>query len=118
MRAHEVHAHEAYAPETDDHCAVFAIRHLLPHRSTFSPTSRAPVASHENLLSTTSTCCLLRELVAYEHLAASCENILPIPTSSISRPVRRNTCVKDTLGNGFKFHRLEAGNGVLYEEDR
>jgi hypothetical protein len=49
----EVHAHEAYAPETDEHCAVFTIRHLLPHRSTLSPTglsSRAPVASHENLL--------------------------------------------------------------------
>ena len=26
-----------YTPGTDEHCAVFTIRHLLPHRSTFSP---------------------------------------------------------------------------------
>jgi hypothetical protein len=87
------------APETDEHCAVFTIKHLLPHRSTQSyepTTSRAPVASHENLLPTTSTCCLPRELIAYyeylavyhEYLAASYENMLLIPTSSISRPVR------------------------------
>src|ERR1700722_17951 len=57
MRAHEAHAHEAYCPETDEHCAVFAIRRLLPHEH--------PVISHENLLPTTSTllpptrtCCL------------------------------------------------------------
>jgi hypothetical protein len=32
MRAHEVQAHKAYAPETNEHCAVFAIRHLLPQK--------------------------------------------------------------------------------------
>jgi hypothetical protein len=68
---------KAYAPETDEHCAVFTIRHLLPHRSTLSPTglsSRAAVASHENLLPTTST------LPVYnEYLAASYENMLLIP---------------------------------------
>src|ERR1700722_490039 len=60
MRAHEAHAHEAYCPETDEHCAVFAIRRLLPH---------------EHLLSPTRTCCLprvpcflLREHAAYTHL--------------------------------------------------
>ena len=33
-------------------------------------TSRAPVASQENLLPTTSTCCLLRLIAYYEYLAA------------------------------------------------
>jgi hypothetical protein len=32
MHAHKVHAREAYALETDEHCAVFTIRHLLHHR--------------------------------------------------------------------------------------
>src|SRR5438270_1015973 len=65
-------AHEAYAPETDEHCAVFTIRHLLPHRRTFRPTSLLP---HEHLLPPMRICCLprvpcflLREHAAYTHL--------------------------------------------------
>jgi hypothetical protein len=47
MRAHEAHAHEAYCPEADEHCAVFTIRHLLPH------------GKYENLASSyEKTCCL------------------------------------------------------------
>src|SRR3954465_15754638 len=71
MRAHEAHAHEAYCPETDEHCAVFTIRRLLPHGSTICPTSLPP---HEHLLPPTRTCCLprvpcflLREHAAYTH---------------------------------------------------
>src|SRR5436305_5057023 len=88
MRAHEAHTHEVYAPETDEHCAVFTIRHLLPHRSTLSPTS---LLSHQHLLPPTRTycllpvpcclpripCCLLRECAAYTHLLdfATCSKI-------------------------------------------
>jgi hypothetical protein len=34
--------HKVYAPKTDEHCAIFTVRHLLPHRSTLSPTSLLP----------------------------------------------------------------------------
>src|SRR5271170_6795460 len=83
MHAHEVYAHEAYAPETDEHCAVFTIRHLLPHRSTLSPTyyltgtcclPREPATYHEYLLPPTRTYCLLRVPAYHEYLAASREH--------------------------------------------
>ena len=82
----EMRAHEVYAPETDEHCAIFTIRHLLPHRSTLSSTSLLP---HEHLLPPTRICCLprvscflLREHAAYTHLLdfATCSSHLPSGT--------------------------------------
>src|SRR5271154_1655099 len=98
-----------YAPETDEHCAVFTIRHLLPHRSTLNPTSLLP---HEHLLPPTRTCCPLRVPVAPH------ENLLP--TTNTLLPPTRTCCLylpprfrdlfkeipesKDTLENRFKIH--------------
>jgi hypothetical protein len=55
------------APETDEHCAVFTIRHLLPHRSTLNPCCLPRIP-----------CCLLREHAAYTHLLdfAACSKYL------------------------------------------
>src|ERR1700728_1797263 len=53
------------------------IGHLLPHRSTFSPTSLLP---HEHLLPPTRTCCLPRVPVA------SYENLLPTRTCCLYPP--------------------------------
>jgi len=109
MPAHEAHAHEAYASETDEHCAVFTVRHLLPHRITLSPTSlpphehlllptraycppRVPVASHENLLPTTNT--LLPP-------TRTCYLYLPPRFRDLSKEIPES---KDTLENRFKIH--------------
>src|SRR5271156_5454947 len=104
-----------YAPETDEHCAVFTIRHLLPHRSTLNPTSLLP---HEHMLPPTRTCCPPRVPVAsHENLLPTTSTLLPT-TNTLLPPTR--TCYlylsprfrglfevpesKDTLGNRFKIH--------------
>jgi hypothetical protein len=73
----------------DKHCTVFTIRHVLPHRSTLSPTSLAtflaPVASHENLLPTTKTRCLY----------------LPPQFRDLFEEIPES---KGTLRNGFKVY--------------